>query len=64
MEGLVKDQNKEIRLLQSSGKTAADYYFHIYVDGVRIADEKEIILGYPLNSITETCADDCECYKT
>jgi hypothetical protein len=63
MEGLVKDESKEIRLLQSSGKTAGDYYFHIYIDAVRSADEKELILGYPLDSITEKCDDDCECYK-
>ena len=63
MEGLQPGQRKKVLLSGSSGLCNGDYLFDVIVDTVRPANEKELILGYPLEETLAECNDDCNCYK-
>jgi hypothetical protein len=61
--GLEKGEHKKVSLLQSSGICSNDYFFEVFIETVRPADERELILGYPLNTVIDNCNDDCDCFK-
>jgi hypothetical protein len=61
MEGLKEGEIRDISLLQSMGNASGDYFFRIFIETVRPANEEEILLGYPLT--LADCGEVCECHK-
>jgi FKBP-type peptidyl-prolyl cis-trans isomerase 2 len=61
MEGMKEGETGDISLLESMGNASGDYFFKVFIETVRPANEEEILLGYPLT--LSDCGEDCECHK-
>jgi len=63
LEGLQAGDKKLVYLYKADGFTEDDFVFDITIDQVRPASNEEILLGYPVQAGSKTCAPDCQCYK-
>jgi FKBP-type peptidyl-prolyl cis-trans isomerase SlyD len=63
LRGLKVGDEKKVYLFKDSSEADDDFVFDVMIDDVRTALPEEIILGYPLQTTTKVCDDDCGCYK-
>jgi len=62
LQGLKTGDKKQVSLSKQISEADDDFIFDVVIDDVREALPEEIILGYPIQIITEVCNDDCYCY--
>jgi len=63
LEGMKAGDKKTIYLTASSGLVNDDFIFEIIVDEVSIASEEEIIKGYSVKEIVQSCDANCSCHN-
>jgi FKBP-type peptidyl-prolyl cis-trans isomerase SlyD len=62
LKGLKTGDKKVVYLRAETGLTSEDFVFDVIIDGVRIALDEEILLGYPVQDNVIACEENCECY--
>jgi FKBP-type peptidyl-prolyl cis-trans isomerase SlyD len=62
LKGLKTGDKKIVYLRAETGLTSEDFVFDVIIDGVRIALDEEILLGYPVQANVIACEENCQCY--